>query len=392
MKSYLEHKITLRGLNITGEQVERTEFGILVLSDGILTSYSRSYTEETGFTRDDIAEKITNAVKEFVLESDKIVEIASNEDGDIRVRFSSGTAVHIMYKYGATTVLSVDTEVARITSNKAYKLSGNYYKSGDGDSQLVPLLEDDMLSVFDTLDGDKTVSIEDARSIEDAIIGFVGDYKVVGESGSVTIILDNDSVSGSSFGIIKREIDKLTDMTLYQTYFGRNGWVRPDSGEWGDNANVPGENDLSGRFAQSHLDWINLHREDHETQWGGFTAPGYVEKGLQAIDAATSDMLMGHTVVTNIKSPYDDKPQIRDTIYVAGNGGSFTSINSDGLLHDLESVSINGIEMVDFIYANDMSDKIAIGGDFAEVSKACVDGYFFAYPSSYWTDADLETI
>lgn len=371
-------KLSAGGISISGQQVIKVHNRfinntIVVLMDGVLTSYEYSQTEDTGFVETELGKNISAYAGALDETSDfGIVEIAGGSS--IKIRYDNGICISVVILGDNKFTHSVHKNVARVTKHEYYTIPNGkdkyhsvpYYKSGGGSSQLVPLLsinggiDNDIVAVFEGSDGDSIVRIGDV--VDQPIVGFVGGFTVVGDGTSNSLVTPSGNIGIDGFGTIYRETDPVIDILLSETV---------DTGQ-------PVKIDHSGEFSPVHYDYIQQHREDWKNGWIGVGKVGYV------VD-------MGDYVNMKVPCP-TQTPYLSDEIPFVIVGGAMKKVNPDGTLTNINTVNLTGSALINYIYNNDMSQTLVVADGLDEVEPFAVNGYSFGYGSGRLVDATLDTL
>ena len=368
-------RLSAGGLSITAQQVvklgdDRLGGIIFALNDGDITSYMYDPLSDTGFIQTELSTNI-KAYADSIPETNgyDIVEIAGGEA--LKLRYNNGACVTI-YILGEDNFKHIlRKNVARVTRHNYYFIGDGatqdtyipYYKSGSGTAQLVPMMStmysmtNNIVAVFEDDYKDHIVTIDDVG--DQPIIGFVGEYRVVGDGTSKSLVTPNGSIGIDGFGTIYRDTAAVSDIII-------SGRVAPGA---------PIEVDHSGKFSPVHYDYIQQHRDDWKNGWHGTGKLGYI------VD-------IGDYVNMKVPCPMPT-PELNDIILFVIVDGVMKKVNYDGTFTDINTINLTGSALINYIYNNDMSQTLVIGS-FEEVEPFCVNGYSFGYPSGRWVDAELE--
>ncbi len=321
-----------RGYGLSGSNIAALEFdggmqGIVVTlsPDGKLKSAKLSASSDFGFEEFDFEVSFLEKASEFVLDGDKIVEIAGNGK-TFKARYSSGIAliatIGMDYKIQNVTFRK---DIARVTKFGEYAFKYNYYKQGPGASGLAPLIEDDILAIFAKEDRDIIIRVSDA------LAGF--------------------------------SIETIPDETTFDIFapvpLTKMGTVQADSGDVV----------TCDEFSPVHRKYIEEHRIDWKVGWSGVGKTGYVSS-------------LGDDVICKVPVKNPTKSN-GSTFVVQVVNGEYKSRGNT-----LEVVVLNGDELIEYLYNNDMGGKIVLNSaDTKNFAPAKISSYFFSYAPDRMVDS-----
>lgn len=343
--------ISTGGLTLTGEQVisvvsMSNTTHLFVLNQGTLRSYRSDSTSDTGFISSTLANTFTSQALAYLVEGATLVEIAGGSA--LKARYDNGICLEATVTLGGSFIIGEHKDVARVTKYKMYKITqpAQYYKSGAGTAPLVPLLDGGIIAVFEGVNEDFIVTIDDALANDlGAICGRVGGFIVTGQEGSYTLHTPNGAVGISSFGTLVRKADGVKNILMASTSTNK---------------------DYSSVFSPSHYAYIQVHRKDYDSEWVGFGKTGYV------VDAPDH-------VYMSVKAGAGATRAINDEIPIVSKGSTIYTLNQDGSLEPIRTTSLQGQDLINYIYTNDMSEMYALGSVGSGLEAFGAKGYSFSY-------------
>jgi len=373
-------RLSVKGLALTGEQIVKLDAKdeIFVLNGGSLTSFVYNPLVSVGFSPTSTGADIKNHADTRNPNSN-IMEIAGGSS--IKIRYDNGICVIVSVLQNNIFHSNIKKNVARVTKHSYYTIPNGltsatavpYYKSGVGTSQLVPLLGlgADIVAVFEGKYGDNIVTLGDVG--DKPIVGYVGSRPVTGLGGTTSIVLNNKQIPITGFGTIYRKMGRVDDISISKTI------------PVGSSPKV----DYSARFSPAHYGYIQLHRVDNISNWAGIGKVGYV---VSAKDRAYMRVSAhGKSIRTNEPDRVPTPPINDETNFVMV-GGVMKEIMPDDTLREIDVVKLDGTDLIDYIYTNDMSQKLVVGSSFVEVEPFSVNGYSFGYGAGRLVDANLSAL
>ncbi len=319
--------LSMSGCSIASLTDDDGIYGIIVVlrEDGTLSSYRLSASSDTGFVQTDFEESFSSEAEQFVNDDDKIVEIAGS--GRVfKARYASGIAITAKLDYGFN-IQSVTHKknIGRITAENEFSFNPADSHYYITDDGLAPILDDDILSVF--ADGAKETIVR----LDDALNDF-----------------DFDSIE-----------DECTNKKIMPSTLTKIESVAFDS---------DGSVSCNG-FCQAHKDYIDRNRIEWRLSWAGVGGTGSV---VEVGDDKMCKVPVGTSSV---------------------GGGTITIKNDDGvLMHNndtIEVVTVSGVGLIEYLYNNDMSNVVVVGGEIGTFSPAKISSYFFTYADGRMQDIDL---
>jgi len=376
-------RLSTRGLNLVGEQVIKVAFGskrdemYVLVDDSTIKSYLYNPISTNGFSPTSSADdfNIEVAKMDWLDGTEKIMEIAGGRS--LKVRYDNGISITGIRSQGGVFIVSKSDNVARITSNKEYKVAHpiKYYRSGGGTAPLMALLEGDILAVFENGDEeDFTISLQDAldASGEGAIVGKVGLFTILSQNDSLKVKTPSGDIAIEGFGTIVREIDGTRDIKLTARILS------------GGNKVV----DHSSEFSADHYTYIERNRVDFINGWIGVGNTGYV---VDSGDFAQMRVpISGGNKVG--EAPLVRTGSLNDKVDFVLVAGAMKKVANDGTLTNINTTTATGVDLVSFIYHNDMTTQIAMSTPNSRVEPFSINGYFFGYGDDHLVDVDLTTL
>ena len=371
-------RLSVKGLGLTGEQIVKFDNGrykdvVFKLNDGDLSSFRYNPLVDVGFSSTSLGSNIKSKAQEEVLPTSKIMEIAGGDT--LKLRYDNGACVIVDINGENSFTMDVKDSAARVTKHHYYTIPDGstsstavpYYKSGDGTAQLVPLLAQDgdtvgdIVAVFEGKDGDHIVRLGDVTT--DPIIGFVGGLHIIGNGTGNSIVTSDGNVAIEGFGTIYRDTDATKDIFLTTQV----------------PTNAPTIIDYSSIFSPAHYAYIQAHRNDWKNAWAGVGDVGHVVD-----DGDTTHMKVS---INNVSSP-----ALNDETPFVMVGTDMKEVMPDGTLEIIDTISLDGNELINYIYTHDMSEHLVIGTGLSETEPFAVNGYSFGYVAGRLADADLDAL
>jgi hypothetical protein len=351
----LDHSMSFSGVQIVDYIFpSRNEYGVCVLkSTGEIETYEFSVSDG-GFIASDLSSRIIDAINGNVTD-EAIVEIAGGDS--IKLRFQNGQMISAVELQDGAIVTSEDFEVGRVTKNKTYKFKYKFYKSGPGTSPIVPLLEDDIVSVFEGDENDFVVRLGDL-GIGDTIVGKWADDVTITESteGQLTIHYGEADLDIDDFGEIKLVTKELLKIKLRSA----------------------NKNCLVG-FPKAQQQYIDAHGKCSEISWFGVGRVGHVV-----------DFPVKYIGVVDVPVP---GASAVSTIRYIKKGHRFMTLNESNEFVEIDTITLNGEHLIEHIYNNNMANTVPLASlEGEEFEPFNANGFFFSYRGNRWESVDVSSL
>ena len=351
------------GISIQGERKE-----IFVLkSNGSLESYTIDFTNDTCLVKTDTADKIIATINSYVAVGREIKEIAvTSNGGGYLFRTASGIALSLSWEGGYVGEENVDFihNVGRVCSDGALVASGQFYKAKSDDAPPMPLLNDNIVTVFDLPAGAAYVRLIDYKvnlytgrsSVEDVQYPVLG---VISDESEDYVIVDNGGINALCKIVDNKIGSPIANVTDWGHLYLDNlyGWQMDVFKRSSDKAND---------------DWTD--KDFGQSQWSYFIQNCSIKKtgfsgvGANLVDGSdTTPKWLGHL---DIKSK-----QHRAVIPYYISGGALHLLKSGYSITKLDSVAL-----IKKFFTEDMSKTINLNTSFkGGMENGHAYGFMFNY-------------
>jgi len=340
---------TTNGSRVVGLHLYNIDYAV-VLSGGNLSVYNEaaaSASNKYGIHQNsniDIMGTISSAGIDTSKE--KIVDIAGGGE-TLRIRFDSGRAATLS-GVGLKSAWISDN-VAFITKHKEYKFKMKYYKTGPGADELCPLIEDDIVAVFEGYDKDHIIRLQDVPA-SDKVTGWFNGAPVLNGN---SVMVGGQRINVDSYGSLKHKRRLIMSCNIWTAKDASTDYLWS---AYQDNlaiTNTPG--------------WSTMGLKP-----GVGSVVGGPERAVHIINAVHRS--------SDVGVQYD--------FYVAS--GKVYDANGNRI----NIVTLEGQSLMDFAFSHNMAnyfvDKESLAGEIE--SSASIGGFKPKYKGKHWVDANLQAL